>query len=608
DQGKRAEEQIQAHHRRQAVLRDINLAVTSSLDLRAVLDILMKKIDLLLPYSGVMVWLLNRERGLLERVTCRNLNKEEWKGRISETVPPLLKKVVQDGTPVVVRDIQTDPRVVDPEFFRKHGLVSYVGIPMRANGEILGVLALCTKWEHLFCDDEIEFLVTLAGEAAIAIHNSKLYEQVERRTHELSVLYSVATEVNRSLDLDTLLRSVMQKVLEIFHFDASRIYLLDGAIKELRLLTHHGFGADATPSESYQPGIGIIGKVFETGEPLFFEDIQNDPEFYRLAHKRIALKAGYRGGFFIPIRVKDKTVGVMNFVSKETYHFSSGDVQLIHSIAEHMGIAVHNASLFEQTKKQAAELKRSNMVKDQFLSVMSHELRTPLSVIMGHAAMAADGVLGEINQRQERSMRKIVSSSEELLTMINGIMEVTKLEVEAMRVEETLFSLEEFLDGLRVAYAAPLDKEITLSWDYPPNLPVIKTDSGKLQQILQNLINNAIKFTEKGSVTILAQHLPETEVIEFKVADTGIGIPSEALPLLFEKFYQLDSSDTRSHGGAGLGLYIVKQFINLLGGTVRVETEPGRGSTFVVTVPVERESNHNQDIDERHISERNLVI
>ncbi|MCH7912571.1 MAG: hypothetical protein IH856_05980, partial [Deltaproteobacteria bacterium] len=128
------------------------------------------------------------------------------------------------------------------------------------------------------------------------------------------------------------------------------------------------------------------------------------------------------------------------------------------------------------------------------------------------------------------------------------------------------------------------------------------------QQILQNLINNAIKFTEKGSVTILAQHLPETEVIEFKVADTGIGIPSEALPLLFEKFYQLDSSDTRSHGGAGLGLYIVKQFINLLGGTVRVETEPGRGSTFVVTVPVERESNHNQDIDERHISERNLVI
>ena len=608
EQRKRAEEQIQGHHRRQSVLRDINLAITSSLDLRAVLDVLMEKIDVLLPYSGVMVWLFDNDTGSLERVACRNLNEGEWKGRRSETLPPLLKKVVRDRAPVVIRNIQTDPAAWEPEFFRRQGFVSYVAIPMRAKGEILGVLALCTKWEHLFSDDEVGFLVTLAGEAAIAIYNSELYEQVERRTHELSALYTVAAVVNRSLDLDLLLRNVMHKVLEIFHFDASRIYLHDGAIKELRLLAHHGFGEDATPAESYQPGVGVIGKVFKTGEPLFFEDIQSDPEFRRLAHNKIALKAGFRGGFFIPIRVKDRTVGVMNFVSRKPHRFSSGDVQLIHSIAEHMGIAVHNASLFEQTKKQAAELKRSNMVKDQFLSVMSHELRTPLSVIMGHAAMAADGVLGEINQRQERSMRKIVSSSEELLTMINGIMEVTKLEVEAMRVEETLFSLEEFLDGLRVAYAAPLDKEITLSWDYPPNLPVIKTDSGKLQQILQNLINNAIKFTEKGSVTILAQHLPETEVIEFKVADTGIGIPSEALPLLFEKFYQLDSSDTRSHGGAGLGLYIVKQFINLLGGTVRVETEPGRGSTFVVTVPVERESNHNQDIDERHISERNLVI
>ncbi|MCZ6626206.1 MAG: ATP-binding protein, partial [Deltaproteobacteria bacterium] len=165
-----------------------------------------------------------------------------------------------------------------------------------------------------------------------------------------------------------------------------------------------------------------------------------------------------------------------------------------------------------------------------------------------------------------------------------------------------------FLDGLRrAAYDALLNKEVTLSWDYPPDLPVIKTDSGKLRQILQNLVNNAIKFTEKGSVTILAQHLPGTEAIEFKVADTGIGIPPEALPLIFEKFYQLDSSNTRSHGGAGLGLYIVKQFINLLGGTVRVETEPGRGSTFLVTVPLERESNHNQDTDKRHTSERNLI-
>ncbi|MEE8113938.1 MAG: ATP-binding protein, partial [Nitrososphaerales archaeon] len=464
------------------------------------------------------------------------------------------------------------------------------------------------KWEHLFSDDEVGFLVTLAGEAAIAIYNSELYEQVERRTHELSTLYSVATVVNRSLDLDLLLRNVMHKVLEIFHFDGARIYLIDSDRKELRLLAHEGFSKDATPVESYQRGVGVLGRVFETGEPLFFEDIQSDPEFRRIARNKIALKAGYRGGFFIPIKVKDKTVGVMNFVSRETHRFSSGDVQLIHSIADHMGIAVHNASLFEQTKNQAAELKRSNMVKDQFLSVMSHELRTPLSVIMGHAAMAYERILGDINQRQEVSLKKIMASAEELLTMINGIMEVTRLEAEAVKVERHEFSLEELLAGIRTSYDVLQRKELTLTWDYPSNLPVMKTDSGKLKHILCNLINNAVKFTERGSVTVSAQYLPATETVEFKVADTGIGIPKESLPLIFEKFRQLDNSSTRSHGGAGLGLYIVKQFTEMLGGTVRVETEPGRGSTFMVMVPVEHESNHTQDFDERHISERNLVI
>jgi signal transduction histidine kinase len=169
--------------------------------------------------------------------------------------------------------------------------------------------------------------------------------------------------------------------------------------------------------------------------------------------------------------------------------------------------------------------------------------------------------------------------------MVNGIMEVTKLEAEETKVERIEFGLGEFLGSLKLSYNFPLDKEFTLTWDYPSNLPVIVSDRRKLRQSLQNLINNAIKFTDKGSVTISAQYLPGTASMEFKVADTGIGISKEAQPLIFEKFRQLDSSNSRSHVGAGLGLYIVKQFSELLGGTVRVESEPGRGSTFVVTIP-----------------------
>ncbi len=262
---------------------------------------------------------------------------------------------------------------------------------------------------------------------------------------------------------------------------------------------------------------------------------------------------------------------------------------------------------YDNLEKKVAALQKSNMVKDQFLSVMSHELRTPLSIIMGHAAMANEGMLGDATQKQKVSLKKILSSAEELLTMVNGIMEVTKLEAEETKVERIEFGLGEFLGSLKLSYNFPLDKEFTLTWDYPSNLPVIRTDRRKLRQSLQNLINNAIKFTDKGSVTISAQYLPETASMEFKVADTGIGIEKEAFPLIFEKFRQLDSSNTRSHGGAGLGLYIVKQFTEMLGGTVRVESEPGKGSTFMITVPTELVDDQNRTED-RTISEQKSVI
>jgi signal transduction histidine kinase len=205
---------------------------------------------------------------------------------------------------------------------------------------------------------------------------------------------------------------------------------------------------------------------------------------------------------------------------------------------------------------------------------------------MGHTGMVCDKMLGELNERQVSSLVKVMSSSRELLSMISSILEATRMEAEAVKVDYREFSTEKFLSDLQSSYNVPMDKDLALNWDYPSNLPLMNTDRGKLQQILQNLINNAIKFTEKGSVTISAKYLSETGTVEFKVSDTGIGIPEKAVPLIFEKFRQIDSSDTRQYGGVGLGLYIIKQFTDLLGGTVRVESETGKGSIFVVTVPV----------------------
>jgi signal transduction histidine kinase len=409
--------------------------------------------------------------------------------------------------------------------------------------------------------------------------------QLQEANQRLSTLYAISTVINQSLNIGVLLRNAMHKLLEIFNFDAGRIYLLNQDGSELCLVAHDGFPEDAIPPRSYQPDKGLMGRIFATGEPVFFKDIQNDPEFHRLSQTRVMMKAGFRALFSIPIRVKSRTIGVLNFVSKKAREFLPGDVDLMRSIADHLGIAVENASFFSEIEQKTVELEKANKVKSEFLSVMSHELRTPINVILGYTGLIKDESIGEINSEQKKVLERIRSCSEDLLRMISGMLEATRLEAEATKAESYELNLGNFLDELRLAYEVPLGKKLTLTWNYPSVLPLIRTDGKKLKHILQNLINNAIKFTDKGSVIITARYLLEAKAVRFEIADTGVGIPKESLPIIFEMFRQLDSSETRAYGGVGIGLYIVKKFTELLGGTVEVESQPGKGSNFTVTIP-----------------------
>ena len=262
-------------------------------------------------------------------------------------------------------------------------------------------------------------------------------------------------------------------------------------------------------------------------------------------------------------------------------------------------LKVSYATLEQKVKDKTAELEKANSeleqanrdlltankAKDEFLSVMSHELRTPLNVVMGYSGMIRDRMLGEINPEQDRALDKVITRSGDLLRMISEILEATSIEAQAVKVEEQEVSLGGFLDDLRSNYEVPVDKEITFNWDYPTELPAMRTDSEKLKHILQNLINNAVKFTDRGNVTISARYNPRAKAVEFKVADTGIGMQKEMIPSIFDMFRQADSSETRSYGGVGIGLYIVRKFTELLGGKIEAESELGKGSIFTVTIP-----------------------
>ncbi len=195
------------------------------------------------------------------------------------------------------------------------------------------------------------------------------------------------------------------------------------------------------------------------------------------------------------------------------------------AIARQMGIMLENRQFFDEIRVPRDELARANKVKDEFLSVMSHELRTPLNVVMGYTGMIKDRLLGEINPEQEKALEKVISRARDQLTMISSILQATQLEAEGVKVEPHEVNLEEFLDDLKSNYALASGKELNIVWDYPPDLPVINTDGEKLKHVLQNLINNAIKFTEKGTVTVSARYLDGGgSWVKVQEVDGGIGI------------------------------------------------------------------------------------
>jgi signal transduction histidine kinase len=219
---------------------------------------------------------------------------------------------------------------------------------------------------------------------------------------------------------------------------------------------------------------------------------------------------------------------------------------------------------------------------------VSHELRTPLNVVIGFSAMLQEGILGKINSKQEEVLGKILDRANDQLKLINSILQATQIGAGTVSVLREDVDLKEFIEELKSRYDFPLKKEVTLQWQYSSELPIVKSDSDKLKHILQNIIDNAIKFTEKGRIIVSVQSMSESGIIEFKVTDTGVGIPKAMQPVIFEMFRQVDSSENRPFEGVGLGLYIVKKLAEILGGKVEVESEEGQGSTFIVTVPSER--------------------
>jgi signal transduction histidine kinase len=308
-----------------------------------------------------------------------------------------------------------------------------------------------------------------------------------------------------------------------------------------------------------------------------------------------------------PLKLKERIWGYLCFFSTKQREFKAEDLDFLSALAAQVAVAIHNAELYAGTVALAEDLRRSNKVKDDFLSIMSHELRTPLNIVMNCAEIIRTGIVGEINEEQADILDRLMTQAKNQLTLVNGILHATRMETEQLTACLEDVDLKEFLENLKSDYAISFAKNgVELRWDIATDLPVASLDRDKLRHILENLINNAIKFTEQGSIAVAARVVENGDHgakmtnqgrwLELKVSDTGTGIPQESLAVIFEKFCQLDTTSTRLHGGVGIGLYLVKRFATVLNGDVVVDSHPGEGSTFTVTIPfVPAESAAPQD-------------
>ncbi|MGE5303390.1 MAG: sensor histidine kinase [Alphaproteobacteria bacterium] len=247
--------------------------------------------------------------------------------------------------------------------------------------------------------------------------------------------------------------------------------------------------------------------------------------------------------------------------------------------------------LVRAQKRLKQEAEQRIQGKKEMLDIVSHEFRTPLTLITGYAQAVKARVFGAVTNEQEEALGKILRQSDNLLYMVNAMLDLARIDGGEVSAERGGFSVGELLRELRVDHESPLDKPVTLQWLIPDDLPTMCTDKAKLRIILQNLINNAIKFTDEGIIQVSARQTADRKRIEFEVADSGIGISKETVPFVFDKFRQADSSSTRQRGGVGLGLHIVRVFTESLGGTVSVKSQLGKGSTFTLVLPVEAVGN-----------------
>lgn len=406
----------------------------------------------------------------------------------------------------------------------------------------------------------------------------KAAEEIRRQRERLEVLHQVNMSVASTIDKTDILSAFLETALIHLPYAAAVIRLRHAGVLE----TAAARGFKSKTLSNGKDSLAFTDRVLDDPAPLKVRNVFTDRQVSNLAFFE---GEGLVSFLCVPLVANNEVLGCLLFLTREEHEFNPEEIDFISTLAGQAAIAIHHSELYDRSQRQSEELTDAHKIKDEFLKVVSTQLKTPLNVITGYSEMFLEGLLGEITPIQEKAIETVARQSKELHGLINTVLQVSSMEAEKLHVELHEINLWEFCSELRTFYDYPLATGVKLVWNYPADLPSVEGDRAKLRRMLENLVGNALKFTQQGTVMIGVRYLAGKQRLEFKISDTGVGIPEENIPKIFEKFRQGERHSGMEHGGVGLGLYIVKKYLDLLGGNIEVHSRVGEGTTFIFQIP-----------------------
>jgi signal transduction histidine kinase len=448
--------------------------------------------------------------------------------------------------------------------------------------------------------DELEALGEEFNRTAEHLEESyaNLEQRVEVRTRELAdanaglqALSDVGQAVSSTLDLERVLSTITARAVQLSAANGGLIYEYDETTQEFyprgsdRLDEEFG---EVIRAEPIRLGEGVAGKAAAIRAPVQVADVLDERTYDVARIRAVFEQRGFRSLLAVPLLFEHRIIGALVVWRQESGSFAPEVVNLLQTFASQSVLAIQNARLFREIEAKGLELEVASRHKSEFLANMSHELRTPLNAIIGFSEVLTERMFGELNEKQDEYLHDIYASGQHLLSLINDILDLSKIEAGRMELEPVDFDLPGAIDNaLTLVRERAGRRGITLGRAIDERVSAIRADERKVKQVLLNLLSNALKFTPEGG-RIDVRAAVNDGMVEVSVADTGVGIAPEDQEAVFEEFRQVGTADKKVEG-TGLGLALSRKFIELHGGRIWVKSQVGTGSTFTFTIPVCRE-------------------